>query len=64
MSNQSHWKVKEVVLWFPSLSHEQKALGLFPSIFDIFSEETIVEVAVVNKKCWLEESGQWLETVD
>ena len=28
------------------------------------SEEKIVDVAEVNQRRWLEESGQWLENVD
>ena len=29
-----------------------------------FSDEKIIYVAEVNQRCWLEESGQWLENVD
>ena len=38
--------------------------GLFPSVPKIFPEEEIVEIAEVNQRRCLEESGQWLENVD
>ena len=38
--------------------------GLNPSVPEIFSEEKIIDVAEVNQRRRLEESGQWLESVD
>ena len=40
------------------------APGLIPSVPKIFSEEKIVDVAEVNQRHCLEESGHWLEKVD
>ena len=40
------------------------APGLNPSVPEIFSEEKIIDVAEVNQRRRLEESGQWLESVD
>ena len=39
---------------------DQAALGLIPSIPEIFSVEKIVNVAEVNQQQCLEERGQWL----
>ena len=38
--------------------------SLIPSIQDFFSVRKIVDVAEVNQRCCLDESGQWLEDVD
>ena len=36
----------------------------FPVFSKFFSEEKIIDVAKVNQRRWLEESGQWLENID
>ena len=40
------------------------APGSNPSVHEFFSEEKIMDVALVNQRRWLEESGQWQENVD
>ena len=40
------------------------ALGSIPSIPQKNSQEQIVDVAEVNQWRWLEESGQWIKSVD
>ena len=40
------------------------ALGSILSSPPKYSEEKIVNVAEVNERRWLEESGRWLENVD
>ena len=38
--------------------------GSIPGIPEFFSEETVINVAEVNQRCWFEENEQWLENVD
>ena len=52
-----------VALWLAYLLPDPAALGSFLSIPKFFIEEKIVNVAEVNQRHCLEESGQWLENV-
>ena len=36
----------------------------FPAFPKFFQKGKIIDVAQVNQRRWLEESGQWLENVD
>ena len=40
------------------------ALGLIPIIPEKFSEEKVIDVNKVNQQRCIDESGQWLESVD
>ena len=47
-----------------SLAQWLEPLGSIPSIPKTFSEEKMVDVAEVNQRHCLKESGQWLENLN
>ena len=49
--------------WLEYLLLDPAARGLIP-IYPILSEEKIINIAEVNQRLWLEESGQRVENVD
>ena len=53
-----------IAQWLAYLLPDIAALGSILSGPPKNSEENIVNVAEVNERRWLEESGQWLENVD
>ena len=50
--------------WLAYLILDPAAPGYIPSNPNFFSKEKIVNVAEVNQRRCLEETGQWLENVD
>ena len=52
-----------IAQWFSSLLPDPAAPGSIPSAPEIFSDEKIVTIAVVNQHNCFEESGLWLENV-
>ena len=53
-----------IVQYLADLLLDPTALGLISSIPEFFSEEKIVNVAEINQRCCLDESGQWYENFD
>ena len=53
-----------IAQWWAYLLLDSAAPGLNPSVPEFFSEEKMVDVADINQRHCLEESGQWLENVD
>ena len=50
--------------WLACLLPDPASPGSLPSVDEIFSKGTIVDVAEVNQHHSLEESRQWLENAD
>ena len=50
--------------WLVDMLSDQAALGSSPSVTKKFSYKIIVDVADVNQRCCLEESGQWPENAN
>ena len=53
-----------IAQWFAILASGSSCLGSIFKIPEFFSVEKINDVAQVNQRRWLEESGQWLENFD
>ena len=49
---------------FQNVSGQHSTMASVLCVPKKISEEKIVDVAEVNQRRWLEESGQWLENVD